>query len=128
MFKDTDRTKFFDYITTVIPVINYSNSKDKLTEALRNKGYKVDGEDCDFKVEEIEDIAFFIDDMRLLKNIVNEFHQYWEKLGINGSSHQLMPTKLLAMITYKNFFPEEFVKLHRRKGRIYDCISKRKTS
>ena len=126
MFKDTDRTKFFDYITTVIPVINYSNSKDKLTEALRNKGYKVDGEDCDFKVEEIEDIAFFIDDMRLLKNIVNEFHQYWEKLGTNGSSHQLMPTKLLAMITYKNFFPEEFVKLHRRKGRIYDCISKKK--
>ena len=125
MFKDTDRTKFFDYITTVIPVINYSNSKEKLTEALRKIGYSV-GDGCDFEVMEIEEIAFFIDDMRLLKNIVNEFHQYWEKLGKSGNNHQLNPAKLLAMITYKNFFPEEFVKLHRRKGRVYDCISKKK--
>lgn len=122
MFKDTDRTKFFDYITTVIPVINYSNSKEKLTNALRAKGYKVE-EDGDFKIEDIEDIAFFIDDMRLLKNIVNEFDQYWKKLGSNGNSHQLKPCKLLAMITYKNFFPEEFVKLHRREGRVYECLS-----
>ena len=122
MFKDTDRTKFFDYITTVIPVINYSNSKEKLTKALRAKGYKVE-KDGDFQIEDIEDIAFFIDDMRLLKNIVNEFDQYWKKLGSNGKGHQLKPSKLLAMITYKNFFPEEFVKLHRREGRVYACLN-----
>ena len=122
MFKDTDRTKFFDYITTVIPVINYSNSKEKLTKALRSKGYKVE-KDGDFEIEDIEDIAFFIDDMRLLKNIVNEFDQYWKKLGSNGKSHQLKPSKLLAMITYKNFFPEEFVKLHSREGRVYTCLN-----
>lgn len=122
MFKDTDRTKFFDYITTVIPVINYSNSKEKLTKALRAKGYIVE-KGGDFEIEDIEDIAFFIDDMRLLKNIVNEFDQYWKKLGSNGKSHQLKPSKLLAMITYKNFFPEEFVKLHRREGRVYGCLS-----
>ena len=122
MFKDTDRTKFFDYITTVIPVINYSNSKEKLTKALRTKGYKV-STNGDFKIEDIEDIAFFIDDMRLLKNIVNEFDQYWKKLGSNGKSHQLKPSKLLAMITYKNFYPEEFVKLHRREGRVYTCLN-----
>ena len=122
MFKDTDRTKFFDYITTVIPVINYSNSKEKLTKALRAKGYRVE-KDGDFEIEDIEDIAFFIDDMRLLKNIVNEFDQYWKKLGSNGKSHQLKPSKLLAMITYKNFYPEEFVKLHRREGRVYTCLS-----
>ena len=124
MFKDTDRTKFFDYITTVIPVINYSNSKEKLTKALRAKGYKVE-KDGDFAIEDIEDIAFFIDDMRLLKNIVNEFDQYWKKLGSNGKSHQLKPSKLLAMITYKNFYPEEFVKLHRREGRVYTCLNRK---
>jgi hypothetical protein len=59
MFKDTDRTKFFDYITTVIPVINYSNSKEKLTKALRAKGYRVE-KDGDFEIEDIEDIAFFM--------------------------------------------------------------------
>ena len=61
--------------------------------------------------------------MRLLKNIVNEFDQYWKKLGSNGKSHQLKPSKLLAMITYKNFFPEEFVTLHRREGRVYTCLN-----
>ena len=75
MFKDTDRTKFFDYITTVIPVINYSNSKEKLIGFLKNKGYTI-GDSQDFTLEEIEEISFFIDDMRLLKNIVNEFDQY----------------------------------------------------
>ena len=122
MFKDTDRTKFFDYITTVIPVINYSNSKEKLIGFLKNKGYTI-GDSQDFTLEEIEEISFFIDDMRLLKNIVNEFDQYWKKLGSNGKSHQLKPSKLLAMITYKNFFPEEFVKLHRREGRVYTCLN-----
>ena len=122
MFKNTDRTKFFDYITTVIPVINYSNSKEKIIGFLKNKGYTI-GDSQDFTLEEIEEISFFIDDMRLLKNIVNEFDQYWKKLGSNGKSHQLKPSKLLAMITYKNFFPEEFVKLHRREGRVYDCLS-----
>lgn len=124
MFKDTHRTKFFDYITTVIPVINYSNSKEKLTKALRAKGYKVE-KDSDFEIEDIEDIAFFIDDMRLLKNIVNEFDQYWKKLGSNGKSHQLKPSKLLAMITYKNFYPEEFANLHRREGRVYTCLNRK---
>ena len=122
MFKDTDRTKFFDYITTVIPVINYSNSKEKLIGFLKNKGYTI-GDSQDFTLEEIEEISFFIDDMRLLKNIVNEFDQYWKKLGSNGKSHQLKPSKLLAMITYKNFFPEEFVKLHRREGRVYTSLN-----
>lgn len=122
MFKDTDRTKFFDYITTVIPVINYSNSKEKLIGFLKNKGYTI-GDSQDFTLEEIEEISFFIDDMRLLKNIVNEFDQYWKKLGSNGKSHQLKPSKLLAIITYKNFYPEEFVKLHRREGRVYTCLS-----
>ena len=40
MFKDSSRTKFFDYITTVIPVINPSNSKDKLKEELEKRGHK----------------------------------------------------------------------------------------
>ena len=69
MFKDASRSKFFDYITTVIPVITTSNSKDKLREALSELGHK--GEVPD---DSIRDIAFHIDDMRLLYNIANEYH------------------------------------------------------
>ena len=63
MFKDSSRSKFFDYITTVIPVITTSNSKDKLKEALKELGYENWISD-----EDIRDIAFHIDDMRLLYN------------------------------------------------------------
>lgn len=45
MFKDSSRSKFFDYITTVIPVITTTNSKDMLKRALKEQGH--DGEVSD---------------------------------------------------------------------------------
>ena len=114
MFFDEERTKFFDYITTVIPIINSSNSADKLKEELEIKGFS------DLNVEVIESLAFFIDDMRLLKNIVNEYAQYREKLD-----EKLDQNKLLAMIVYKNYHPKDFADLHKGKGILYDCLHKK---
>ena len=112
LFVNEDRAKFFDYITTVIPIINSSNSADKLIEELKNKNI------CDcLSKEVIENIAFFIDDMRLLKNIVNEYAQYKEKLDKN-----LDQNKLLAMIVYKNYYPKDFADLHKGEGIIYKCL------
>lgn len=115
MFKDSSRTKFFDYITTVIPVINPSNSKDKLKEELEKRGHK-----DEIKADDLEDIAFFIDDMRLLKNIANEYHQYHKRLFVNGT--ELSHSKLLAMIVYKNYYPDDFSALHNRHGKVYQCV------
>lgn len=115
MFKDSSRTKFFDYITTVIPVINPSNSKDKLKEELEKRGHK-----NEIKADDLEDIAFFIDDMRLLKNIANEYHQYHKRLFVNGT--ELNHSKLLAMIVYKNYYPDDFSALHNRRGKVYQCV------
>lgn len=115
MFKDSSRTKFFDYITTVIPVINPSNSKDKLKEELEKRGHKEE-----IKADDLEDIAFFIDDMRLLKNIANEYHQYHKRLFVNGT--ELSHSKLLAMIVYKNYYPDDFSALHNRRGKVYQCV------
>lgn len=114
MFFDEERTKFFDYITTVIPIINSSNSADKLKEELEIKGFS------DLNVEVIDSLAFFIDDMRLLKNIVNEYAQYREKLD-----EKLDQNKLLAMIVYKNYHPKDFADLHKGKGILYDCLHKK---
>lgn len=114
MFFDQERTKFFDYITTVIPIINSSNSVDKLKEELEVKGFS------DLNIEVIESLAFFIDDMRLLKNIVNEYAQYREKLDA-----KLDQNKLLAMIVYKNYHPKDFADLHKGKGILYDCLHKK---
>lgn len=118
VFEDEARTKFFDYITTVIPVINPSNSKDKLKEALNDRGFQ-DGEISD---GDLSEIAFFIQDMRILTNIANEYSQYRKKL-YDTKKNNLNLTKLLAMIVYKNYYPKDFSQLHRREGLIYNCIS-----
>ena len=111
MFLDSERSKFFDYITTVIPTINPSNSKDKLKGELEAKGYK-DIADIDLK-----EMGFFINDMRLLKNIANEYQQYRERL-----SKDLLPQNLLAMIIFKNYHPRTFAELHRCEGKVYECL------
>lgn len=116
MFKDSSRSKFFDYITTVIPVITTTNSKDMLKRALKEQGH--DGEVAD---DDIRDIAFHIDDMRLLYNIVNEYHQYTQRLDKSG--RLLEAKKMLAMMTVKNYHPHDFSELHNRNGRLYDILS-----
>lgn len=114
MFKDTSRTKFFDYISTIIPVINPSNSRDKLLNALMEKDINEISDDV------CTDLGIYIDDMRILKNVINEFIQYRQKLQVNIS-----PKKMLGMILYKNYHPDDFAKLHNQKGIVYNIISNR---
>lgn len=114
IFMNKERTKFFDFIIPVIPVINNSNSKDKLQTLLKNSDYKI-AQDL------ISDISIFIDDMRLLYNILNEFYMYEQVL----SKSDLNADNLLAIITYKNLFPNDFVDLMQNKGILYEAINKK---
>ena len=116
VFVDEARTKFFDYISTVIPVINPSNSKAKLKVALKDRGF----DDNEIPDEDLSEMAFFIQDMRILTNIANEYSQYRCKL-YNPDKNNLSRTKLLAMIVYKNYFPKDFAQLHKRDGLVY-CL------
>ena len=102
MFKDKDRTKFFDYILPIIPYINKSNSAGKFIELVEKAGFLEEGEKAF-----LEEISIFIDDMRLLNNIFNEYEVYRNKLNriINNN-------KLLAIIVYKNTCPQDFSDLH----------------
>ena len=121
VFVDEARTKFFDYITTVIPVINPSNSKAKLKAALQARGF----EDNEIPDDDLSEMAFFIQDMRILTNIANEYSQYRNKL-YDPNKKNLNLTKLLAMIVYKNYFPKDFAQLHRRDGDVYKCLSSKR--
>ena len=118
VFVDEARTKFFDYISTVIPVINPSNSKAKLKEALKDRGFN----DNEIPDEDLSEIAFFIQDMRILTNIANEYSQYCCKL-YNPDKNYLSRTKLLTMIVYKYYFPKDFAQLHKRGGLVYSCLN-----
>jgi hypothetical protein len=114
MFRENERTKFFDFVVPVIPVINTSNSSEILFNQ-RNLYFK--GEISD---EIIENVSYFIDDMRLLFNILNEYNIYRQKLGDN-----INKDKLFAIIVYKNLFPNDFVKLCNNDGKLLAIISQK---
>ena len=119
MFKDSSRTKFFDYIVTVIPVMNMSNARSLLKTELVKRGLKED-EICD---DDLRVIALFIDDMRMLINIVNEYEQYHERLVTE--QQKLEARKLLAAVVYKNYNPKDFSDLHNQRGKVYRCIKEK---
>ena len=110
IFISKDRTKFFDYIIPVVPVIDSSNSYDQLSEHLkRNKIGQ------NFSDAFLQGISLYIDDMRLLKNICNEYLIYQSRLG----AIKLDPEKLLALITYKNIYPRDFGQLQNNLGYVH---------
>lgn len=119
LFIDEDRVKFFDYIVTVVPTINPSNSKDRLKNLLSEKGH------TNFNDDDLSEMGFFIQDMRLLINIVNEYDQYHQRLIKENAN--LDCTKLLGMIVYKNFFPRDFAQLHRREGKVFQVMQLKDT-
>ena len=115
MFKDVERTKFFDFVLPIIPVINSSNSGEKLRTWIKDNSIKHFTEDF------IDGISFFIDDMRLLKNICNEY-QIYSSIQDDNLDHQ----KLFSLLTYKNKYPKDFVDLDRQEGAMYTSITSKK--
>jgi len=111
MFFDKDRTKFFDFMIPIIPVINSSNSNEKLLDIIKKNDYKI-------STDLIGDISLFIDDMRLLYNIMNEYYIYSKNLD-----SKLDQEKLLSMIVYKNIYPNDFTQLSENKGNLFQTIS-----
>jgi len=118
IFDSKDRTKFFDYIVPIIPVIDGSNAYDQFIKHL-----KLGGVFEKFTTSFLKDLSLYIDDMRLLKNIYNEFMVYHGKLNSIG----LSPDKMLAMIAYKNLFPHDFSNLPLRRGFVYALFSNKES-
>ena len=119
LFDSKDRTKFFDFILPIVPSVDASNALDKFIEyfekanllALFDRGF-------------LQKLSLYVDDMRILKNICNEFVVYHERLR-NSFSEQ-SNNKLLAMITYKNIFPKDFGCLQVGTGYVYTLFAEKK--
>lgn len=117
MFMDKDRTKFFDFIIPIIPIINPTNAYDFIKNNYINES--IDKE----LAAEIDDtflhqVSLYFDDMRLVINIFNEFNLYVAKL----KSTKLNKNQLLALIIYKNYHPHDFSSLHSNEGNLYDLF------
>lgn len=116
IFISKDRTKFFDYIVPVIPVIDSSNSFEMFLSLFKTKD-SVNIFDSNF----LQGLSLYVDDLRILKNIYNEFTVYYNKLN----NIELDCNKMLAIITYKNIFPKDFSELQLNKGYIYTLFDKK---
>lgn len=116
IFDSKDRTKFFDYIIPVVPVVDSSNSYDQFISQLKSAG-TFEKFDKSF----LQGLSLYIDDMRLLKNIYNEFIIYYNRLNIT----ELDCNKMLAIIAYKNLFPRDFADLQLNQGFVCTLFSKK---
>lgn len=132
VFRDSSRTKFFDFIIPVIPVINNQNSGDVLYNYWMKNRDSVLG-----KVDEsfLQDIGLFVDDMRLLKNSINEFKIYDKKVNEDDYTENEQDAeakeshdrnKIFALILYKNLYPKDFALLAQNKGELYGIFEKKK--
>jgi hypothetical protein len=110
IFISKDRTKFFDFIIPIVPVIDGSNSYDQFIDHFK-KGDIFELFDENF----LQGLSLYVDDMRILKNIYNEFIIYRNRI----ESTELDSNKLLAIITYKNVFPKDFAELQIGMGFVH---------
>lgn len=117
MFVNTDRTKFFEFIIPVIPIINTSNSIDMVLA--QGKRLDLDGRlDRQF----LREVSRYLNDLRLIQNIFNEFAIYVANLETDGEN-LLDANKLLAILIYKNVYPRDFEQLHRGTGTLTEILN-----
>lgn len=116
IFVSKDRTKFFDFIIPIVPVVDGSNSYDQFIKHLTDGG--VLGW---FDEPFLQGLSLYIDDMRILKNICNEFLIYNSRLNTIELDHN----RLMAIITYKNLFPRDFSDLQLGRGFVFTLFNKK---
>lgn len=115
IFTKEDRTKFFDFIIPVIPIINSTNSGEVLQQFLQEA--KEHGIKHDISQNFVLDVAPYIADMRILRNIYNEFVVY-KRILRDSQGMNLKDEQMLALIIYKNLYPDDFADIQNEKGLI----------
>lgn len=118
IFTQNERTKFFDFILPVVPIINYTNSAIELITRFNNEieSIKDIKEKREFK-NFIEKVSLYLSDMRVIISIANEYKVYKNILNEN-----IDEKKLFAMMVYKNVEPTDFDLLNNQKGYVYGLL------
>lgn len=107
----TSRTKFFDLVVPLVPFLSHRTARGLLRDVCR--------ELADPPQKAVMDlVAPYLTDMRLIKNIRNEYQVFASRvLPPHGRPH-LDPDKLFAMIVYKNVQMQDFEDIREGNGRL----------
>lgn len=93
----TNRTKFFDLVVPMVPFISHRTSRDLIKKELASvPKTQRPGEEL------IELVSAYITDMRLIKNICNEYDVFRTRILRETGLKELTPDKLFASVVYKN--------------------------
>ena len=118
IFTGKERTKFFDAIIPIVPISNRSNSYAHFKKLLSDAKLTLGISDAFLR-----DVAPFVEDMRMHKNIISEFGIYRENLKAHLSENE--HHRLLSFIIYKNVYCQDFALLQENKGALVAIINKK---
>lgn len=108
-----NRTKFFEIVIPIVPFISHRNARDLLAEELVKLGLP----DNVVSRRLLDLIARHTTDMRLMKNICNEFvvfaeHLLWKRK--KNRAPGMTADHLFALVAYKNFHLADFEAISQR--------------
>ena len=116
ILESKDRVKFFDFVLPVLPYIYPRNSETILLKEMKRFGFNI--------YDRIIIVtSLYIDEMRILKNIINEYQIYAKIHNINHYSSN--KDKLFSLLVIKNLFPHEFDLLQMNQGYLYNLFHKK---
>ena len=101
-----NRTKFFDLVIPVVPFITHRNARNLMDKVLVEIEHNI-------KPDLIDLAAGYVTDMRLLKNVRNEFVIFKQKVmtSDDGQDLDLDDSSLFAMMLYKSTHLGDFEKI-----------------
>src|SRR6218665_1061723 len=113
-----NRTKFFDLVIPVVPFITHRSARNLTTQILRGIEHEVSSDLIDLA-------GRYVPDMRLLKNVRNEFVVFRDRIfSGDGKDLELTETQLFAMMLFKSTHLADFevIRLGRSSlDKLYAC-------
>ncbi|WP_277454078.1 hypothetical protein [Janibacter sp. DB-40] len=132
-----NRTKFFDVVIPIVPFISHMNSHRILLEELQ--AHRIET----IEPRLLETVARHVTDMRLLRNICNEYRVFAERLQVNGDATEtptgpataaarmhaapgITSSKIFALVAFKNFHLKNFERISRGNSSLDSLIESRR--
>jgi len=113
-----NRTKFFDIVISIVPFISHRTARDLLLRELQDRGI------VGIEPRLVNTVAKHCPDMRLLRNMCNEYLLFVERLLEPTLPAKSAPgmdaSHLFALVAYKNFHLEDFENISRRSSHLDD--------
>jgi len=113
----TQRTKFFELVIPIVPFITHRSSADLLSDMMREI-------DPEVSFDVIRVVAKHVTDMRLLRNIANEYRVFRARILAPGLLRGLTPSGLFAVVAYKNTHLQDFEQI-RVGASVLDTVYRR---